>query len=129
MVLQRLVCTLSDSNRATGDRREERGMKPEDRPQDSAGDLRGWTFKSLEHGGDEPDSMPQVIQATDAEGRQCLYVAPNGWLAEAGASNLKFKLVNRNVSHPFTPVGVFLIDQWRWTNLNDARRGRPERKR
>jgi peptide/nickel transport system substrate-binding protein len=34
-------------------------------------------------------------------------------LAEAGASNLKFKLVNRNVSHPFTPVGVFLIDQWR----------------
>jgi peptide/nickel transport system substrate-binding protein len=21
--------------------------------------------------------------------------------------------VNRNVSHPFTPVGVFLIDQWR----------------
>lgn len=34
-------------------------------------------------------------------------------LAEAGASDLKFKLVNRNVSHPFTPVGVFLIDQWR----------------
>ena len=34
-------------------------------------------------------------------------------LAEAGASNLKFKLVNRNVGHPFTPVGIFVIDQWR----------------
>jgi peptide/nickel transport system substrate-binding protein len=34
-------------------------------------------------------------------------------LAEAGAANLKFKLVNRNVSHPFTPLGVFVIDQWR----------------
>lgn len=34
-------------------------------------------------------------------------------LAAAGASDLKFKLVNRNVSHPFTPVGVYLIDQWR----------------
>jgi peptide/nickel transport system substrate-binding protein len=34
-------------------------------------------------------------------------------LAEAGAANLKFKLVNRNVNHPFTPLGVFVIDQWR----------------
>ena len=34
-------------------------------------------------------------------------------LAEAGAANLKFKLVNRNVNHPFTPLGVFAIDQWR----------------
>ena len=34
-------------------------------------------------------------------------------LAEAGASNLKFKLINRNVNHPFTPLGVFVIDQWR----------------
>jgi hypothetical protein len=50
-------------------------MKPEDRPQDPTGDLRGWTFKSLEHGGAEPDSMPEIIQATDGEGRQCLYVA------------------------------------------------------
>jgi len=34
-------------------------------------------------------------------------------LAEAGATNLKFKLINRNVNHPFTPVGVYVIDQWR----------------
>lgn len=34
-------------------------------------------------------------------------------LAEAGATNLKFKLINRNVNHPFTPLGVFVIDQWR----------------
>jgi len=34
-------------------------------------------------------------------------------LAEAGVSDLKFKLVNRNVNHPFTPVGVYVIDQWR----------------
>ena len=38
---------------------------------------------------------------------------PRRLLAAAGASDLKFKLVNRNVSHPFTPVGVYLIDQWR----------------
>src|SRR5262249_52122433 len=34
-------------------------------------------------------------------------------LAEAGVAGLKFKLINRNVNHPFTPLGVFVIDQWR----------------
>lgn len=34
-------------------------------------------------------------------------------LAEAGVPALKVKLVNRNVNHPFTPTGVFVIDQWR----------------
>ena len=34
-------------------------------------------------------------------------------LADAGVSNLKLKLTNRNVPMPYTPVGVFLIDQWR----------------
>jgi peptide/nickel transport system substrate-binding protein len=34
-------------------------------------------------------------------------------LAEAGLADLKFKLINRNVNHPFTPVGVYVIDQWR----------------
>jgi len=34
-------------------------------------------------------------------------------LQEAGVSNLKFKFTNRNVPMPYTPVGVFLIDQWR----------------
>ena len=34
-------------------------------------------------------------------------------LAEAGAENLSFTFTNRNVAMPYTPVGVFLIDQWR----------------
>ena len=34
-------------------------------------------------------------------------------LQEAGVANLKFKFINRNVGMPYTPVGVFLIDQWR----------------
>ncbi len=34
-------------------------------------------------------------------------------LAEAGVPNLKLKLVNRNVAEPYTPGGIFLIDQWR----------------
>lgn len=34
-------------------------------------------------------------------------------LKEAGVSDLKFKFTNRNVPMPYTPVGVFLIDQWR----------------
>src|SRR5262245_30695541 len=34
-------------------------------------------------------------------------------LAEAGAQELKFKLINRNVNHPFTPVGVYMVDQFR----------------
>ncbi len=34
-------------------------------------------------------------------------------LAEAGQSNLKFKLANRSVPDPYTAVGVYLIDQWR----------------
>lgn len=34
-------------------------------------------------------------------------------LAEAGQENLSFTFTNRNVPMPYTPVGVFLIDQWR----------------
>ena len=34
-------------------------------------------------------------------------------LAAAGVKDLKFKFLNRNVPMPYTPVGVFLIDQWR----------------
>ncbi len=34
-------------------------------------------------------------------------------LKEAGQENLKFQLHNRTVNEPYTPVGVFLIDQWR----------------
>jgi peptide/nickel transport system substrate-binding protein len=34
-------------------------------------------------------------------------------LQEAGVSNLKFALLNRTVPQPFSPVALFLIDQWR----------------
>jgi peptide/nickel transport system substrate-binding protein len=34
-------------------------------------------------------------------------------LADAGVSNLKIKLLNRNVAVPYTSIGVYLIDQWR----------------
>jgi len=34
-------------------------------------------------------------------------------LKEAGASNLKVKLLNRTVAQPFTPAGIYAIDQWR----------------
>ena len=49
-------------------------MTPEKRPQDNGQDGAGWTFETLEHGGEYPDAMPQAIRATDAEGRSCLYV-------------------------------------------------------
>jgi peptide/nickel transport system substrate-binding protein len=34
-------------------------------------------------------------------------------LAEAGVPNLKFTLWNRNIAMPYTPAGIFLVDQWR----------------
>jgi len=34
-------------------------------------------------------------------------------LKEAGQENLKIRLHNRTLNEPYTPVGVFLIDQWR----------------
>ena len=49
-------------------------LTPEMRPQDTYGDGRDWTFETSEHGGDEPDTMPQAITATDAEGRWAVYV-------------------------------------------------------
>jgi peptide/nickel transport system substrate-binding protein len=38
-------------------------------------------------------------------------------LKEAGHPNLTFRLTNRNVAMPYTPVGVFLVDQWRQIGL------------
>ena len=39
-------------------------LTPEMLPQDTYGDGRDWTFTTGEHGGDEPDNMPQTIEAT-----------------------------------------------------------------
>lgn len=45
------------------------------------------------------------IAAARAEARRLLQ--------EAGVSNLSFALVNRAVPQPYTPAGIFLVDQWR----------------
>ncbi len=45
------------------------------------------------------------VTASRAEARKLL--------AAAGVPNLTFTLTNRNIAMPYTPVGVFLIDQWR----------------
>jgi peptide/nickel transport system substrate-binding protein len=34
-------------------------------------------------------------------------------LKEAGVENLKIRLVNRNVAEPYTPMGIYVVDQWR----------------
>jgi peptide/nickel transport system substrate-binding protein len=34
-------------------------------------------------------------------------------LAEAGVPNLKFTLTNRTIAQPYTPAGIFVVDQWR----------------
>jgi peptide/nickel transport system substrate-binding protein len=34
-------------------------------------------------------------------------------LKEAGVENLTVKLFNRSVSEPYTPAGIFVIDEWR----------------
>jgi hypothetical protein len=49
-------------------------LTPEMRPQDPDGNGKGWWFETSEHGGDEPDNMPQAITARDAEGRWAVYV-------------------------------------------------------
>jgi hypothetical protein len=49
-------------------------LTPEMRPQDPSGKGEGWWFQTCEHGGDEPDNMPQAITARDAQGRWAVYV-------------------------------------------------------
>lgn len=51
-----------------------RPLAPDKRPQDRSLDGRGLTFKTLEHGGEEPDTMPNAIRMTDPLGRSALYV-------------------------------------------------------
>ena len=49
-------------------------MTREKRPQDPRMDGTGLRFETLDHGGEYPDTMPQAIKLTDAEGRSCIYV-------------------------------------------------------
>ena len=50
------------------------------------------------------------VEASRAEAKRLL--------KEAGAESVVFKLTNRNIAMPYTPVGVFLVDQWRQIGLN-----------
>jgi hypothetical protein len=43
-------------------------------PQDPNLDGTGLRFETMEHGGEYPDTMPQAVKLTDAEGRSCIYV-------------------------------------------------------
>lgn len=45
------------------------------------------------------------IEAARAEARRLL--------KEAGHDNLALKLVNRNITNPYTSAGVYIVDQWR----------------
>lgn len=68
-----------------------REMTEERRPQDPSLDGAGWTFETLEHGGEYPDAMPMAIKATDAEGRACIYVPVmvDGRVVDSLAFNLE----------------------------------------
>jgi hypothetical protein len=44
------------------------------RPQDETLDGSELTFKTMEHGGEYPDTMPGCIEITDKEGRSLRYV-------------------------------------------------------
>lgn len=39
-------------------------------------------------------------------------------LADAGATGLKFRLVNRNIGEPYTTAGIFLIAEWKKLGLD-----------
>jgi peptide/nickel transport system substrate-binding protein len=58
-----------------------------------------------------PDDLSKLpgysrnMEATRAEARKLL--------EDAGHKDLKIKLLNRNTNMPFTPVGVYVVDQWR----------------
>ena len=50
-------------------------MTPEKRPQDHRRrDGRGLRYETLEHGGAEPDVMPQAIRVIDLDDRNCIFV-------------------------------------------------------
>jgi len=50
------------------------------------------------------------INANRAEARKLL--------KEAGAEGLSFTFKNRGIPHPYEPVGIWLIDQWRQIGVN-----------
>ena len=58
--------------------------------------------------GAELEAMPgygRDIEKSRAEAKRLL--------KEAGVENLTLKLLNRNVAEPYTPAGIYTVDQWR----------------
>jgi hypothetical protein len=49
-------------------------LEPDARPLDPGKKGKDWRFTVLEHGGAEPDTMPQAIEAFDAKKRRAVYV-------------------------------------------------------
>ena len=73
---------------------------------DAGGILRpGAPFAASEAELDALPGFARDIRAAREEARALL--------REAGRTNLSFALVNRNIADPYTPAGVFLLDQWR----------------
>ena len=73
-------------------------MPPEKRPQDPTMDGRdmrfeGYKLETKEHAGEYPDTMPQVIEVTDAEGRKAAYVplSRDGKVVDSSAVVKKLK--------------------------------------
>lgn len=90
-------------------------IDPSDMPQDPGHQAEGWSFKILEHGGREPDAMPQWIEATDAEGRSAIYEAlqpdnPAERPQDDGGSGLgwSYKLANHDARD--VPLTITALD-------------------
>ncbi|MBV8492846.1 MAG: hypothetical protein JO162_05145 [Alphaproteobacteria bacterium] len=98
-------------------------MTPEKRPQDhQRRDGRGLRYETLEHGGAEPDVMPQAIRVIDLDDRNCIFVPAEQPAPEQRAqddlmdgSDLKFE--------PFTFGGEYDDNMPKWIRLTD-RKGR-----
>ncbi len=70
-------------------------MTAEKRPQDPSMDGTGLRFETLDHGGEYPDTMPQAIKLTDAEGRSCIYVpiTQNGRVVDSQGYSLDLEVM------------------------------------
>lgn len=73
-------------------------MPSEKRPQDPGMDgtdmrFEGYRLETKEHAGEYPDTMPQVVEVTDAEGRKAAYVplSRDGKVVESSAVVDKLK--------------------------------------
>jgi len=76
-------------------------MMAEKRPQDPSMDGTGLRFETLDHGGEYPDTMPQAIKLTDAEGRSCIYVpiTQNGRVVDSQGYSLDLEDFDYQARH------------------------------